>query len=275
MKDIFKYNYAVKKMRDFFQGEKGFTEVPTQTRLSILAACEDPKTISQFIFDGINYPLPQTGQMWLEHELLNNPNLNGVFCVSTSYRNEPAPVEGRHDKIFPMFEFESHGDMGDMIKLEQELLEYLGFGDNFHQIRYDDASEKYGVDELDYDEEEALCKDYTPCTFLTHFPLRTHPFWNMKHQGDGIYSKVDVIMHGMETIGSAERATDVKEMQEQFHNISDGQYANLLFNHFGKKRVEDELEKYLSHEMFPRFGGGIGVTRMASALESEGVEIDC
>ena len=89
----------------------------------------------------------------------------------------------------------------------------------------------------------------------------------MKHKGDGIYSKVDVIMHGMETIGSAERATDVKEMREQFHNISDGEYANLLYNHFGKKRVEDELEEYLSLDMFERFGGGIGVTRMIRAME--------
>ena len=89
----------------------------------------------------------------------------------------------------------------------------------------------------------------------------------MKHAGNGIYNKVDVIIHGMETIGSAERATDVYEMREQFHNISDGEYANLLFNHFGKKRVEDELEEYLKLNMFERFGGGIGVTRMVRALE--------
>ena len=85
------------------------------------------------------------------------------------------------------------------------------------------------------------------------------------------YSKVDVIMHGMETIGSAERATDVYEMREQFHNISDGEYAGLLYNHFGKKRVEDELEEYLTHDFFPRFGGGIGVTRMVRALEMSGL----
>ena len=262
-------------MRNFFQREKGFVEVPTQARLSILAACEDPKTISQFIFDGINYPLPQTGQMWLEHELLNNPDVNGVFCISTSYRNEPTPIDGRHDKIFPMFEFEAKGQMKDMISLEKELLKHLGFQGPFEEVNYEDISNEYKAEELGYDEEERLCKEYGNCTFLTHFPLRTHPFWNMKHAGGGIYNKVDVIMHGMETIGSAERATDVEEMREQFYNISDGEYANLLFNHFGKKRVEDELEKYLSHDMFARFGGGIGVTRMVSALESEGLEIDC
>ena len=270
MKSMYDYNEVVKEMRNFFQGEKGFIEVPAQSRQSILAACEDPATVSQYIFSGINWPLPQTGQMWLERDLLENPKVEGVFCITTSYRNEPNPVAGRHDKIFPMFEFESHGNINDMIYLEEELLEHLGFGVgyNHHKITYDDACNKYDTKELDYDEEEALCKDFSPCTFLTHFPLRTHPFWNMKHSGLGIYNKVDVIMHGMETIGSAERGVDVKEMRDQFHSISDGEYANLLYNHFGKKRVEDELEEYLALDMFERFGGGIGVTRMVSALKS-------
>ena len=61
MYETLQYDSAVTKMREFFKGVKGFIEVPTQSRLSILAACEDPKTISQFVFDGINYPLPQTG----------------------------------------------------------------------------------------------------------------------------------------------------------------------------------------------------------------------
>ena len=111
MKDMFAFDAAVYKMRQYFREAKGFIEVPTQSRRSILAACEDPKTISQYQFNGVNWPLPQTGQMWLEYELLKNPTVKGVFCVSTSYRNEPNPVEGRHEKIFPMFEFESHGGM--------------------------------------------------------------------------------------------------------------------------------------------------------------------
>ena len=41
-----------------------------------------------------------------ECEVLDHPEEKGYFCVSTSYRNEPNPVEGRHDKIFPMFEFD-------------------------------------------------------------------------------------------------------------------------------------------------------------------------
>ena len=127
MNDTLAYNMIVKKLRSFFQDEKGFVEVPAQSRLSILAACEDPRTISQFIFSGVNYPLPQTGQMWLEVELLKNPQLPGVFCSTTSYRNEPFPIPGRHDKIFPMFEFESHGGFEALKKIERELLVYLGF----------------------------------------------------------------------------------------------------------------------------------------------------
>ena len=275
MKDMFAYDAAVYKMRRYFREAKGFVEVPAQSRQSILAACEDPKTISQYVFSGTNWPLPQTGQMWLEHELLKNPTINGVFCITTSYRNEPNPIPGRHDKIFPMFEFESHGDMNDLITIEEELLSFLGFGDSldFTNIAYEDASQKYGVSELNVDEEEKLCNDFSTCTFLTDFPQRTHPFWNMKQNetDKNLFNKVDIIMHGMETIGSAERSSNVEEMRHQFHTISDGEYAGLLFNHFGRKRVEDELEEYLSLDMFDRFGAGIGVTRMVRAMKLEGL----
>ena len=78
-------------------------------------------------------------------------------------------------------------------------------------------------------------------------------------------------MGGMETIGSAERSADTDEMREQFHTISDGEYANLLYELFGHERVEKELEEFLSNDFFPRFGGGIGVTRLLSALTNCGV----
>ena len=74
-------------------------------------------------------------------------------------------------------------------------------------------------------------------------------------------------MGGMETIGSAERGTDTREMHDQFHNISDGGYAKLLYEKFGYDRVEKELAEFLSHKFFPRYGGGIGITRMISAMK--------
>jgi aspartyl/asparaginyl-tRNA synthetase len=270
VQDTHAYNYLVRKLRQFFQEQKGFVEVPAQPRLSILAACEDPKTISQFVFSGVNYPLPQTGQMWLEIELLKNPKFPGVFCQTTSYRNEPFPIPGRHDKIFPMFEFESHGDMEVLKKTEIELLDFLGLGSPVSCL-YEDICQQYGISEIKSDHELMMQQDYGNAILLQKFPQRTDPFWNMKHDANGIFSKVDVILYGMETIGSAERSTNVNEMRDNFFSISDGQYSKLLFNAFGKDRVVAELDEYLSIPMFPRFGAGIGVTRLARAMRLAGL----
>ena len=101
------------------------------------------------------------------------------------------------------------------------------------------------------------------------FPNYTSPFWNMKQSSSdtGLANKVDVILHGMETIGSAERSTSVEEMRNQFYNISDGQYSRILFSNFTKERVEQELDTFLKFKFFDRCGGGIGVTRMIRAMK--------
>ena len=43
----------------------------------------------------------------------------------------------------------------------------------------------------------------------------------------------------------------------------------LLFDLFGKERVEAELEEFLQFDFFPRVGGGIGMTRMIAALDTQ------
>jgi aspartyl/asparaginyl-tRNA synthetase len=266
MKDTKSYNELVQKMRTFFQ-EKGFKEVPTQSRLSILAACENPHSIATFNYNGQVWPLPQTGQMWLEYELLKNPEWKGVYCISTSYRQEKNPIEGRHEMIFPMFEFESKGDMKKMLKLESELLDYLGFEKPI-EVNYDDVCQEYGgVEILENEHETRMWEEKGPVVSLQNFPLRTNPFWNMKHKENSIFNKVDVILYGQETIGSAERSCDVEEMKHNFYTIEDGKYCAKLFELFGKERVEKELEEFLSFEFFPRFGGGIGMTRLARAYQ--------
>ncbi len=267
------FHVAVKRMREFFES-RGFIEVHTQSRLSILAACEDPTTISTYNYGGQVWPLPQTGQMWLEYELLNNPDAPGFFCLSTSFRNEPNPVPGRHDKIFPMFEFEMKGTMEDMIQLEKDLLVHLGFGEvgTYHEGDYDVVAAKYGVEELEHEHEAALETDYGKVFFLKNFPNHTSPFWNMKQHADGRQAyKVDVILHGVETIGSAQRSSSIEEMRNMFYTISEGQYANILFSNFTKERVEGELNDFLGHKFFERCGGGIGVTRMIRAMKLSGL----
>ena len=264
-----RYTETVGLLRSFFL-DKGFYEVHTQNRLSILAACEDPTTVSTYNYAGNVWPLPQTGQMWLEYELLTNPSAKGFFCVSTSYRQEPNPIEGRHDLIFPMFEFEFPGTIKELEIMEQELIEHMGFGPKHSVVAKDyvDWAEAFGVKELTHDEETAMAKQWQGrVCMIKNFPNSTSPFWNMKQNGDGTAAKIDVIISGQETIGSAERATDKDEMRDMFHNISDGQYADLLYGQFGKERVEAELNEFLSYDFMPRVGGGIGVTRLLRAVE--------
>jgi aspartyl/asparaginyl-tRNA synthetase len=266
MKNTKIYHELVQKMREFFLS-KNFIEVPAQSRLSILAACENPHSVKTFEYGGEIWPLPQTGQMWLEYELLKNPEWDGVFCISTSYREEKNPIPGRHELIFPMFEFESKGGLDVLLKLEEELLEHLGF-DEPVEVGYDEVCEEYGgVPILEDEHETRMWKEKGSVVSLQYFPRRTNPFWNMKHKDGQIFNKVDVILYGQETVGSAERSCDVEKMREMFYSIEDGKYCAKLFELFGKERVEKELDEFLSLKFFPRFGGGIGMTRMARAYE--------
>ncbi len=265
VEDTVAFSKAVNMLRGFFL-KKGFTEVSTQDRLSILAACEDPSTVAMFEYSGERWPLPQTGQMWLEYELLSKPELAGVFCVSTSYRAEKNPVPGRHKVIFPMFEFETRGTIDDLRALEEELLHDLGFAAPFIHKQYDELAQHYGVADLSHKEENMMEHDFSPVLFLENFPIKTSPFWNMKRNGDHA-NKIDVILHGNETIGSAERSTNPIEMKEEFYTISGGGYAAKLFELFGKERVEKELEEFLTLNFFPRYGAGIGMSRMIDALK--------
>ena len=256
-----KYTKTLDLLRSFFLA-KNFYEVHTQNRLSILAACEDPETVATYNYGGSIWPLPQTGQMWLEYELLKNPDAAGFFCLSTSYRAEPNPVPGRHETIFPMFEFEMNGGVKELEKMEIELCEHLGIPLEEENIRkYDDWAFNYAVRELDHGHEAAIGRG-----MITDFPEWTSPFWNMARNDDGTSKKIDVILNGMETIGSAERSTDKDQMRETFYTISDGGYAQLIIDKFGKERVEKEVDEFLEFDFFPRSGGGIGVTRIMQAI---------
>lgn len=266
IKKLETYNKLVCMLRTFFLG-KNFIEVATQPNMTILSACENPFSVATYNFDGKVWPLPQTGQMILEEVLLNNPDLPGCFCISTSYREEKNPIPGRHRLLFNMFEFESKGGMKELKELEEELLVYLGFGKPVEVI-YDEICEDYGgVDILEDEHESRMWKELGPCISLQEFPLRTNPFWNMASRGNGTFNKIDVILYGQETIGSAMRSSNVEEMRHMFYTIADGGYADKLFELFGKERVEKELEEFLALNFFERFGGGIGMTRLSRAYE--------
>ena len=164
--------------------------------------------------------------------------------------------------------------MEDLIQLERELLVHLGFktpaGDTeYPREKYAKVAEQYGVRELENEHEEKMGEEHGSVFFLTDFPNYTSPFWNMQQskEVEGEAKKVDVIMHGIETIGSAQRSCDPEEMKRQFYSISEGGYSDILFSKFSKERVETELNKFLEHKFFDRSGGGIGITRMIRALK--------
>lgn len=217
--------------------------------------------------ESVTYPLQQTNQMVLEEVLLENPELEGVFCVTTSYRDEKNPIPSRHKKVFKMVEFEMKGNMKDLVKFQSELLEYLGF-DKPIEVNYEDVCEEYGgVSILEDEHESRMWKEKGNVVSLQNFPIRTNPFWNMLGQGNGLFNKVDVILYGQETFGSAERSCNVSEMREMFYTIEDGKYSEKLFELFGKERVEEEIEEFLKHDFIPRVGCGIGFSRLLRAYK--------
>jgi aspartyl/asparaginyl-tRNA synthetase len=169
-----------------------------------------------------------------------------------------------------MFEFEFPGTIDDLKAMEYELCEYLGF-DKPTEKTYAEWQEHFGISvdtEMEAEHETAMYTQFGSA-MITDFPEMTSPFWNMSRYEDGVHSKkIDVILGGMETIGSAERSTDVDMMRDTFHTITNGEYSELLYKLFTKERVEAELEKFLEFDFFPRVGGGIGMTRMIAALDT-------
>lgn len=271
--DPYEFDFVNTKLREFFKS-KGMIECYEQNKLTILAACEDPQSVGSFECRGNHWPLPQTNQMNLEHVILSKPTTTGYFCLTTSYRFETKPVEGRHNTIFPMVEFELPCDMKGLQEFESELLEHLGFGprDSFPEGDYLDICAKYGVDDLTHEHEGRLYEDFGPVFFLKNFPESTSPFWNMQRNLEtGLANKIDVIICGIECFGSASRSSDVEDMRSKFHTISDGEYADLLYTKFGKERVEKELNEYLSYTFTERSGCGIGVTRLIRGMKMLGL----
>ena len=158
----------------------------------------------------------------------------------------------------------------------QELLEHIGFGDKsiYVELNYVDVCDKYGVQEIGHAEETKLYEDYGSVVFLKYFPTYTSPFWNMASHPDNpnLAKKIDVILYGIETIGSAEREVDIEVMRHKFYSISDGQYAGILIEKFGKERVEKELDDFLNnHQFFTRSGAGMGITRLIRACRLHGL----
>ncbi len=105
--------------------------------------------------------------------------------------------------------------------------------------------------------------------FLNDFAIATDPEINRLSTNSYLFSRIqnDWALYPDHVVFLGDRAIVVDEMREMFYTIENGGYSNKLFELFGKERVERELEEFLSHKFFKRFGGGIGLTRLARAYQ--------
>lgn len=245
---------------------------------TILAACEDPETLLEYVENstGRKFPLEQTDQMSFEYELLNaiknNIAITGLYGITLSNRDEVRkrnPNRVMHKK-FQMFELGYRGDFNHLLSMFSELVINTGVNpEHIAVIDYVTALQylKKPVNAILSDEDEIwLNENVAPCVFLTHFPERTNPFWNMKRK-DGFALKCDIILGGMEVAGGAERETKKEPQLAAFNSLPN--YKEKLFFSFGKERVYEELNYYFSllSPLAIRSGAGIGMSRYHEALK--------
>lgn len=252
------FHCVTKKIKDFFE-EKGWSEIYNQNRHSILT-CIDLDGIITYTYKGMTLPLPQSSEIWLDYELLQEPEIPGFFSISSSYN--------KHDGFLPKLEFVSKGSIEDLIKLESELLKHMGFDKehDFTRDTYMNITNKYNIEKIENEDMIKLDEDYGPIFFLTDFPEHTSPFWNIERKNKKDSNKVDVIIHGEKTISSSEKSCDSIEMRRCFYTINDGGYANTLFDKFGQENVKKELELFFNSNFFQRYGGSIDITRLIKGL---------
>lgn len=199
----------------------------------------------------------------------------GYFAHNTSIRNESRAGDGRREFKFPLTEFEFQNEneesgFDELVEFLSKLFVHLGF-DTPKLVYYEEECQKFGVEMIEDKEEQLLCDKYGSVVLLGKFPLRTDPYWNMRHAGFGIYDKIDVIVHGFESAGTAVRSCNVSEMRDQIVLQDKGNYIRTMYQFFGNQRVEEEIEEYLDYKFIPRCGGGLGMSRIIRGMKIEGL----
>ena len=280
-----RFTLLTRRLRSFFE-KKGFLEVHTQDRLSLLTTCDEPSTISLHSCQGQAWPLPQTGQIWLERELLGRPGgAPGYFSISTSYRNAYDPVPGCDDQVFPVFEFEFRGGFEALVALEKELLAFLGFGakERHAEVDYVRAALDSGQTRLDHVREALLGEEHGTVVLLKDFPVSATTLWNvalgprscfrgaLRPKAVPVAKKADVLLWGIKVIEGAQRADCPRKARKQFYALGARGHSRALFSHFTRARVQRELEEFLSLSFFERSGGTVRLARLADAMIKSGL----
>lgn len=227
MIDHITYDNAVSRIKSFFK-IKGFVEIHKCRPLSILNACENPEQIQTFSYNNQLWPLQQSTKMVLDNEFLKRP-ICGYFCLITN----------REDKL--VFDFVMNTDIQDLIELERELLEFLGFiATAIPVVHYSDNA------------------SYNDICFLDHFPNHIYPRWNRKQKDDQYAEQVNLMIKGNEVISAFELSCNKCDMRNIFYNQHIGQLNQL----FGEERVQRELESFFNRDFITRSCGTIDIHKM-------------
>jgi len=254
--------------------------------------CEDDRTAFLIRREGDGgLFLRQTAQVHMEYDVRSQEH-NAVWTRGRSLRDEPRAGDGRHEKDFPLVEWECttrylqnagyypghiswestkkiSGDLFYLIKFDLNFIaQMLNIyeGDDysgkfsFHAMSYESIIENYG-DDVSPELERELCGDnkivavYNYPTELCHF--------TMGQANEKECMKVDILLPGIgETIGSAVRATDREFIAIRLYNSA--MYKGLV----DKGMNPFVFDKYLSCDFsVPTVGGGIGVSRLMKFLQ--------
>lgn len=266
------FKYMMNKITRFFIS-RGFAETYPSPNSSILSTyCK---------FEGI---IPTHGYVWLENELLDNPDRNGYFSIRNHYIVSP----GKQN--YYTFDFESKGTMSDMIQLNRHLLAYLGFTtsniprrSNYYNDSYfrGKVAESLVNDSLYYSETEyddisiqtncpgqtdkldpRIRKEYNSVCFIKNFPKESNSLWNIKEMNNKT-KRVDIILNGINTITGYEKSCNPEEIK---HNFYEQNHVDILYNTFSKQKVDKDFDEYISKTLFPRYGGRIIMSNIADAM---------
>lgn len=252
-----RYNIVIHRLREFCD-KLNFIELFTQNKLGILTVCDDPKAMCTFNYGGYVWPLPQSNIIWLEHELLTNQDLTGIYSICTMYKNDPDYTKKNIENVFeadivtPKFEFVTFGQYSDIIATIVNLLRELGFLEKYVFTNYNHIAKRRGSKELTID-------DLAPSkqvTFVEYIPIKK---WGMKYT-------TKVYIQQKEILVLSEHLTESNELLETFLTLDDGHLSNYLYAQFSKERVDDELFKFINTRGKPTVSCSIHIPNLMNVM---------
>ena len=230
------YHYVTNCIR-FFLMENGLFECCLQSKFPMLS-----------LHNGY------TNQLYLEHELLQNPDVTGYFCV--------ANVNSANPDSTPTVEFVINGDIHILESFIHHLLIYLCY----HNIsKYTIKDYSYITNKLNMDVnylsnavKQKIYKKFGAVCLIKNYPSNTVSHWTIKKNNiNDTYDKLVTILSGVESIISYEMSSDKNYMRNQFHAICDSVDVNI------------ELDQYLSQSFITRSYGNIFTLKIIDSMIKE------